>query len=176
MTRYLMTLAAAAVGFGAAAQAGGPPPVYVVVDKVTLEPSAGAPERIKISGSFVRLEDVDAYRYGKPVEGFVYLGLGAGEQAEARAEWGKWQKAAGTGKVVAVGSCGVAGSLLTVKIRKPDERPTKPDADYTPGHLEVRGGLYVEGNGEREAPVRALLDFVKQRRAAGAVAGQPPRK
>ena len=176
MTRYLMTVAAAVVGFGAAAEAGGPPPVYVVVDKVTLEPSAGAPERIKISGSFVRLEDVDAYKYGKPVEGFVYLGLGVGKQAEARAEWEKWQKAAGTGKVVAVGSCGEAGSLLTVTIRKPDERPAKPDAAYTPEYLEKFGQLYVGGDLEREAPVRALLDFVKQRRAAGAVAGQPPRK
>lgn len=175
MTRYLMTLTAAVVGFGAAAEAGGPPPVYVVVDKVTLEPNADAPERIKIQGSFVRLEDVEAYRYGKPVAGYVYLSLGEGKQAETRAEWEKWQKSAGTGKVVAVGSCGVAGSLLTVAIRKPDERTTRPDAAYTPGQLGVRGGLYVEGNGQREAPVQALLHFVKKQRAAGTVAGQSPR-
>ncbi|HET6572179.1 MAG TPA: hypothetical protein VFG68_01140 [Fimbriiglobus sp.] len=175
MTRYLMTLTAAAVGFGAAAQAGGPPPVYVVVDKVALEPSAGAPERIKIAGSFVRVEDVRSYKYGKPVEGSVYLSLAKGQEAETRAEWEKWKKAAGTGKVVAVGSCGEAGSLLTVTIRKPDERPTKPDAAYTPGYLERFGQLYVGRDLEREAPVRALLDFVKQRHAAKAVAGQSPR-
>ena len=52
--------------------------------------------------------------------------------AESRAEWAKWQKAAGTGKAVAVGSCRRAGTLLTVKIRKPDSgrtgrtRPTPP--------------------------------------------------
>ena len=55
MTRYLMVIVAA-MAFGATALAGGPPPVYVVVNKVTLEPSAGSPERIKIEGCFVRLE------------------------------------------------------------------------------------------------------------------------
>ena len=99
MTRYLMTVLAAAVGFGAAAQAGGPPPVYVVVDKVTLEPSADAPERIKIWGSFVRVENVDSYEYGRPVEGYVYLGLGGGGEVESRAEWERWRKAAGVSTI-----------------------------------------------------------------------------
>lgn len=174
MTRYLMTLTVAAVGFGAVAEAGGPPPVYVVVDQVTLEPSAGAPERIKIRGSFVRLESGRGYEYGRPVEGYVYLGLGARREAETRTEWEKWQKAAGTGKVVAVGSCKRAGSLLTVAIRKPDERASQPDAAYTPGYLEAFGELYVGRDGEREAPVRDLLAFVKEQREARAVAGQPP--
>jgi hypothetical protein len=133
MTRYLMIALAAVVGLGAAARAGGPPPVYVVVDKVTLEPGADAPDRIKIQGSFVRLEDVPKYRYGKPTEGCVYLGLGADKTAETRAEWAKWQKAAGTGQVVAVGECGRAGALLTAPIRKPGDRPAVPDATYTPG-------------------------------------------
>ncbi|HVK19036.1 MAG TPA: hypothetical protein VM533_19045 [Fimbriiglobus sp.] len=175
MTRYLVTLLAAAVGFGAAARAGGPPPVYVVVDKVALEPSAGAPERITIWGSFVRVEDVHSYKYGKPVAGCVSLSLGKGQAAETRAEWEKWRTAAGTGKVVAVGSCGEAGSLLTVAIRKTGERPTQPDATYTPGFLETRGPLFVDRNGEREAPVQALLAFVKERRLAETAAGQARR-
>jgi hypothetical protein len=174
MTRYLMT-AAAVVGLVAAARAGGPPPVYVVVDKVTLEPSADAPERIKIRGSFVRVKDVRSYEYGKPAEGYVYLGLGAGKEAETRAEWEKWRKAAGTGKVVAVGSCGEAGSLLTVTIRKSDERPARPDATYTPGHLGARGDLYVGRDGEREPAVRDLLAFVKGRPGTRTVSGQTPR-
>src|SRR5262245_33686984 len=117
MTRYLLA-AAALVAFGSPAWAGGPPPMYVVVDKVVLEPSADAPERIRIEGCFVRLEDNREYRYGKPVEGFVYLSLEKGKEKETRAEWEKWQKAAGTGKAVAVGSCGEAGSFLTAKIHK----------------------------------------------------------
>src|SRR5688572_10102612 len=107
MTRYLM-VAAALVAFGAAAWAGGPPPVYVVVDNVTLEPS-GFPERIRIEGCFVRLEKGERSSYGKPVEGYVYLSIQPGKEAECRAEWARWQKAAGTGKAVAVGSCGDGG-------------------------------------------------------------------
>ena len=152
MARYLMTVLAAAVGIGAAARAGGPPPVYVVVDKVTLEPSDGAPERIKIWGSFVRLENVDRYEYGRPVEGYVYLGLGGGGEVESRAEWERWRKAAGTGRVVAVGACGRAGSLLTVAIRKPDERLARPDATYSPGHIGAAGEQYVGRDGDRARP------------------------
>ena len=165
MSRWLFTVLVAAAGFGAA-QAGGPPPVYVVVDKVTLEPSADAPDRVKISGSFVRLADARKYEYGKPVEGYVYLSLG-GDAAKARAEWEAWRQAAGTGKVVAVGACGEAGVLLTAPIHKPGERSAKPDAAYTPGHLHT---AETAPWWEREAPVRDLLAFVKARKVAAAPA------
>jgi hypothetical protein len=131
-----------------------------------LEPSGDAPDRIKIQGSFVRLENAEKYKYGKPVEGYVYLSLGEGKVAESRAEWAKWQKAAGTGKVVAVGSCGEAGTLLTATIRKPDEPAAKPDAAYTPGYLGRIGDVTVGRDAEREPPVRDLLAFVKERQAA----------
>ena len=163
MTRNLM-IAAALVGFAATARAGGPPPVYVVVDKVTLEPTAGAPERIKIEGCFVRLEDRTGYKYGKPVEGYVYLSMDTAKAAECRAEWAKWQQAAGTGKAVSVGSCGEAGSFLTVKVHKPGEAADRPDAAYTPGVLGRFGGLYADADLAREAPVAGLLEFAKARR------------
>ena len=165
MSRYLLA-AVAVVGFTGAALGGGPPPVYVVVDKVTLEPSADpdAAERIKIEGSFVRLANTGRYEYGKPAAGYVYLSLDPAKAKESKEEWAKWQKAAGTGKVVAVGSCGNAGSLLTVTIRKPGERADKPDAVYKPGYLGAIGRLYADGDWEREQPVRDLLAFVKARK------------
>lgn len=163
MTRWLFTALVAAAGFGAA-QAGGPPPVYVVVDRVTFEPSADAPDRVKIHGCFVRLDDVREYRYGKPVEGYVYLSLPAGDAAKARAEWEAWRKAAGTGKVIPVGACGEAGALLTAPIHKPDERAAKPDAAYTPGHLDK----WPDRDWKGEAPVRDLLAFAKARKVATA--------
>lgn len=167
MKRYLLA-AVALVAFGATAWAGGPPPVYVVVDKVTLEPSADAPERIKIEGCFVRLENTERYEYGKPVEGYVYLSLTPGKEKECRAEWAKWQKTAGTGKAVAVGSCRDAGAFLTVKIRKPGERAEKPDAPYITELtvLERWGRLYADGDLAQEPPVRSLLAFVKEREKA----------
>jgi hypothetical protein len=166
MARYLMA-AVAVVAFVASAQAGGPPPVYVVVDKVILEPNTDAPERIKVEGCFIRLiEGTRSYEYGKPIEGYVYLSLDKSKQKETQEEWAKWQKAARTGKAVAVGACKEAGALLTVKIHKRDERADKPDAVYTPGQLGAIGSLYAEGDSEREPPVRDLLAFVKARESA----------
>lgn len=162
MTRYLM-IAAALVFFASTALAGGPPPVYVVVDKVTLEPSADAPERIKIEGCFVRQEKGERGGYSKPVEGVVTLSIEPGKEKESRAEWAKWQKAAGTGKAVAVGSCGDGGALLTAKIRKPGETADKPDAVYQTGRLERWGGMYADGDLARESPVTDLITFAKGR-------------
>jgi hypothetical protein len=179
MARYL-AVAVSALALGSGAWAGGPPPVYVVVDKVVLEPNAAEPERIRIAGCFVRQTE-DRLRemrekgipwestYGKPVEGSVYMSIEPGKEKECRAEWAKWQKAAGTGKTVAVGACVLGGSLLTVKIRKPDEKTTRPDAVYTTDYLEAGGQSYVEDDGERStfglrfAPVRDLLAFAKAR-------------
>jgi hypothetical protein len=165
MTRYLMA-ALVVAGLGATARAGGPPPVYVVVDRVVLEPSADAPERIRIEGSFVRLEAGERDKYGKPGEGSIYLSSAPGKEKECRAEWVKWQKAAGTGKVVMVGSCGEAGTFLTVRIRKRDEQALRPDAVYSPECLGRVGDLYADRDWEREPPVRDLLAFVKTRAKA----------
>lgn len=177
MARYL-AVAVSALMFGSMAWAGGPPPVFVVVDKVVLEPNADAPERIRIEGCFAR-ESEELLRemkekglpwektYLKPVEGYVYMSIEKGHEKECRAVWAEWQKAAGTGKVVGVGACTMAGSLLTVKIRKLDEKTTRPDAVYTTNYLEGGGQGYVDYDGEtfglQFAPVKELLAFAKAR-------------
>lgn len=164
MTRCVLAIAAAVL-VAAEAHAGGPPPVYVVVSKVVVEPGDGTAGWVRIEGSFVRLESgTGEYRYGKPVEGFVYLSAPEGKDAETRAEWEKWKSAAGTGKVVAVGSCGDGGAVMRAPIHKAGERVAKPDAEYTLGHLERFGQLYATGGLEREPPVRDLVAFVKARR------------
>jgi hypothetical protein len=162
MTRFLMAVAAAVV-IPAMAHAGGPPPMYVVVDDVAVS-TTGGPERVTIRGSFIRLKEGPGYEYGKPVRGFVCLSLDAKKAAECRAEWKEWAKAAGTGKVLAVGMCGEGGNLLTVKIHEPGDKAAGPDATYTPGHL---GKLDPPGRGwSDQEPVKALLAFVKEQRAA----------
>lgn len=178
-----LAVAVLALAFGSRAWAGGPPPVYVVVDKVILEPNADAPERIRIEGCFVRQDEELVWvrqgndrvgrglpwekTYGKPVEGYVYMSIEPGKEKECRAEWAKWQKAAGTGKVVSVGACVHAGSLRTVKLRKLDEKTTRPDAVYTTDYLEAGGQHYVEGQhatfGLLFAPAKDLLAFAKAR-------------
>ena len=165
MARFLVA-AAAVVVVGAAARAGGPPPVYVVVDTVTVEASGG-PERVTIQGSFIRLTGGPGYRYGKPVRGFVRLALDETKASECRAEWKEWAKAAGTGKVVAVGMCGEAGTLLTATIHDAGDGAAGPDGTYTPGHLQKLSP--PGGDWSREEPVKALLTFVRDRTAARTV-------
>jgi hypothetical protein len=170
MARYF-ALMVLVLAFGSTAWAGGPPPVYVVVDKVVLEPNADAPERIRIEGCFVRQLHEKGLpwekTYMKPVEGYVFMSIEKGKEKECRAVWAQWQKAAGTGKVVGVGACLHAGSLLTVKIHKLDEKTTRPDAIYTTDYLEAGGQSYVDYDGEtfglRFAPVKDLLAFAKAR-------------
>src|SRR5262245_65656966 len=162
MTRFLMAVGAAA-GLGATAIAGGPPPVYVVADEVKVE-TTGGPERVTIRGSFIRLSDVRKYEYGKPAQGFVCFTLDEKKAAECRAEWTEWAKAAGTGKVVAVGMCGEAGAMLTAKIHEPGDKATGPDGAYTPGFL---GKLDAPGRAwADEDPMKALRAFVKERKEA----------
>lgn len=173
MARLLMTVVAVSVAVGSTAYAGGPPPMYVVVEKVVLEPSAGSAERITIKGSFIRQKERGT-DYGKPVEGYVSFSLDKDRASPCRTEWRKWEKTAGTGKVVAVGMCGVAGSFLTAKIHESGERAAAPDTAYTPGHFT---GIDppVGGNWSDQPPVNSLLSFVKDQQARRASSGQTVR-
>jgi len=148
----------------ASARAGGPPPVYVVVDKVVLEPKGDAPDRVQIWGSFTRIENRSYDHYSKPVYGYVSLNIDLAKDAECRAEWTKWQQAAGNGKAVAVGSCGEAGAFLNVAIHQPEEKQNKPDAVYVPGQLERFGDMYARGEYDQTPHVKELLSFAKQHR------------
>lgn len=162
MTRFL--IAVAAVTVTTTAWAGGPPPVYVVIDEVITEPS-DKPERVTIRGYFIRVEKDHSYEYGKPVEGVVCLSLDPKKADACRDEWKTLAKAAGTGKAVAIGICSEAGAFLKVKIHKPDEKPTTPDAPYTTGHLTAK-----DANGKEwwtnEPPVKAVQTFAKERKDA----------
>lgn len=164
MVRCLVA-AVAVVSAGAAARAGGPPPVYVVPESVTVSPADGAtPERVTIRGAFIRQEKDRGGKYGPPVAGVVCLGLDEEKADACRAEWKQWARAAGTGRSVAVGMCGEGGALLTVAIHKPGEAVAAPDAVYVPGHL----GKTDRQEWEDIEPVQQLLAFVKGRRVARA--------
>ena len=163
MNRFLIAVAAA-VALASQVHAGGPPPMYVVVDEVTIATSGGV-ERVTIRGSFIRVKDRPEHEYGKPLKGFVCLSLDEKKAAECRAEWKKWAKATGTGKAVAVGICSEGGAMLTVKIHEPGDKSTGPDAIYTPGHLD---NFDPPGKGWSDQPaVKTLLAFVKEQKVAG---------
>lgn len=153
MTRFLVAVAVAvAVGAGAA-RAGGPPPVYVVVDRVEL-----AGDAVTIHGAFIRLKDGPRHEYGRPVEGFVTLALDPAKADACRAEWKRWRQAAGTGRAVAVGMCEYGAALGKVTIHKPGDKPGAADAVYIPGHL----GAVDKQDWADQPPVRELLAFVKE--------------
>jgi hypothetical protein len=161
--------------FAIAAQAGGPPVMYAVVEKVVVSPSGDSPDRIQIWGSFTRGSPDKAYDFGKPVHGYIYLSIDPEKEKQCRDEWAKWKKAAGTGKAVAVGSCGNGGSFLKASIHKPDARPDKPDQVYTVAKIEVFGDLYGGGEFNKEPHVKALLSFAKERQQQADAATQARR-
>lgn len=130
---------------------GGLPPMFVIVDKVVLEPSESNPERIQIHGWFTRLQSERTDDFSKPVYGYIYLGEGCATDAA------KWQKAAGSRKAVVVGGCHKAGDFLTVRIRKLTEVADQPDVAYPQEQLERYGDLYGRGDFDKRPEVKALL-------------------
>ena len=93
--------------FGAApAFAGGRPVMYVVVDRVETTQDQSSISMIRIWGSFTRAKNptLQFADFSKPIDGYIQFGRGSDKEAP------KWQKAAGTGKAVLVGSCRGAGA------------------------------------------------------------------
>jgi hypothetical protein len=138
--------------------ASGPLGVYALVDKVTFEPNAEKPERIRISGVFIAAKDTpdNSTVYGDPQRGYLYLALSkskadiaqqALDDALARREWADLKSIAGTRQVVGFGT----SWFNRVRVRKADEDAKNPD-------------VYPMGNGlvkmNPDQPMaRALLDF-----------------
>jgi hypothetical protein len=154
----------------ALAHAGGPPPLYVVVDKVVFNPCKSTAHWVQIWGTFTRSEKTvdkagkETVAFSKPTYGYVYLSLPTTIDKKFEDELQDWEKAVGTGKAVAVGSCNDAGSMLKCPIHQPKETVTQPDADYKTGYLRLFGDMYANGEFNRQHEVAALLKFAKERK------------
>jgi hypothetical protein len=112
--------------------ASGPIAVYALVDKVTLEPNADQPERVRISGVFIVAEErTDVY--SAPQRGYLYCALPKSNAEIARREWAALQSVAGARQVVGLGS----SWFSKVRVRKPDEEAKSAD-DYPTGNGLVR--------------------------------------
>jgi hypothetical protein len=144
---YLTSFASVllALATGAPARASHPVGVFALVDKVVLEPSAKAPERVQIWGAF-SLANLKTRHYDPPVRGYLYYSAPAGEEETARTEWADLERVAGTGECVAFG----ARHTPFGKVRRADRKPESPD----PYPLGV--GVVKVRNSEFE-PVAALL-------------------
>jgi hypothetical protein len=76
--------------FAVEVQAGGPPPVCMVVDKLVFEPNQEAPKRVQIWGTFSFLKERTTY--GEPVRGYLYYTLASGKEEQCRKEWAHLEK------------------------------------------------------------------------------------
>ena len=70
------------------ANASGPIAVYALVDKVTFEPNAEKPERVRISGVFITAEE-RSDRYSAPQRGYLYFTLPATRSGTGAARMGR---------------------------------------------------------------------------------------
>src|SRR5262245_10902583 len=150
MIRSFVFLSCAA--WAAPVLASDPVGIYAVIDKVVLEPSSGAPERVQVWGTFALSDGKSGDGYLAPQKGYLYLGLKAGKEDVCRKEWTDLKSLAGTGEGVAFGFRYQAA----VRVRNAGDRPESPDTYPT--------GVGVTKMGSQHNQPRVLQDL---RSAAG---------
>lgn len=131
-----------------AVHASGPITVYALVDKVTFEPSADKPERVRLSGVFITAEGQSDV-YSAPQRGYLYFALPGGNEELARREWADLKSIAGSRQVVGLGSNWFGN--VRVRVRKSDEEAKSPE-QYPMGN----GVVKVNPDQPR---AKALLDY-----------------
>lgn len=129
--------------------ASGPVSVYALIDKVSFEPSADHPDRIRISGVFITSEKQGSV-WSAPQRGYLYFSLPARDPGRGRQEWSDLQSVAGTRQVVAFG----AGWLGDVKVRKMDSPENSPD--------EYSLNVGVTKLNDSQPRAKALLEYKDQ--------------
>ena len=97
--------------------------VYAVIEKVVLEPSESAPQRIQIWGAFALAEGNRGSNYGAAQRGYLYYSCPAGQEAVCRKEWADLKTVAGKDTGVGFGERFRAPG----RIRKADEKAASPD-------------------------------------------------
>jgi len=119
----LVWVMAALLGSSAlSALASDPVGVYAFVDKIVLEPSDGAPERIQVWGGFA-LAQGSSYDYTPATRGYMYFKLNPGKEEICRNEWNDLKSVAGTGQIVTFGRRHADNGT----VRKTDSKPANPD-------------------------------------------------
>ena len=98
--------------------------VYTVIEKVVLEPSDAAPQRIQIWGAFALADQKSGSNYGPAQRGYLYYTCPAGQETACRKEWADLKTVAGKDIGVGFG----ARYKETGRVRKADEKPASPDA------------------------------------------------
>jgi len=97
--------------------------VYAVVEKVTLEPSDKAPERVQVWGAFSFADTKNGSAYGPVERGYLYYSCPSGQESICRKEWSDLKSVAGKSTAVGFGM----RFKPTGRVRKADEKVASPD-------------------------------------------------
>jgi len=134
------------------ARASDPTGIYAVVDRVVLEPSPDAPERIQVWGTFVIAQP--RATYGPPERGYLYYSLRPGKEDLCRREWADFKKIAGTHQIIGFGARW--GDDGRGRVRKATEKPASPDV-----HPVATGTLHIRADTDYP-PIKALVESTRQ--------------
>ena len=126
--------------------------VYSVVEKVTLEPSEKAPERIQIWGAFALADGRDGSTYGPAQRGYLYYTCPSGQESVCRKEWSDLKSVAGKSTAVGFGM----RYKPTGRIRKADEKVASPD----PYPIQM-GVIQVDNPVDRGSDTMKVIDGLK---------------
>ena len=121
--------------------------VYAVVDKVVLEPSDAAPQRIQIWGAFALADGKPGSNYGPAERGYLYYTCPSGQESICRKEWEDLKSVAGKDTGIGFGERRKA----TGRIRKAGEKPAAPD------EYPIARGLVRLSAGHESLPVIARI-------------------
>jgi hypothetical protein len=170
---------------GALVAASGPIGVYGIVEKVVLEPSAAAPERIQVWGAFAYADIAAGPSAFSPAKrGYMYFRLPESATPAAidtiKKEWADLQSVAGTGQAIAFGQWGYIGGFGGLQ---PDTRsqipmiyessPGNPRTDLRvrpasetpagPAQYQTNAGIVkLSDTGSHAAIVQLLKDTLKR--------------
>jgi hypothetical protein len=126
--------------------------IYGVVERVTLEPSDQAPERIQVWGAFALADDNSGSTYGPPQRGYVYYTCPAGQQSICLKEWSDLKSVAGKGTGIGFGQRYKPAG----RVRKADEKAASPDP-----YPIARGVVRVENASDRGSETMKVIDGLR---------------
>jgi hypothetical protein len=127
--------------------------VYAVIEKVVLEPTEAAPERIQIWGAFALSDQNSGSTYGPAQRGYLYYTCPQGRESVCRKEWADMKSLAGKATGVGFGH----RYSPTGRIRKADEKATAPDT-----YPIQMGIVRIENASDRGAETLKVVDRIRQ--------------
>ena len=127
--------------------------VYAVIEKVVLEPTDAAPERVQIWGAFALSDQNSGSTYGPAERGYLYYTCPSGKETVCRKEWADMKSLAGTATGVGFGH----RFSPTGRIRKAGEKATAPDT-----YPIQMGIVRIENASDRGAETLKVVDRIRQ--------------